>query len=93
MPGGAPTLYVIGKCCFPTAGWKVALQRREPQGFNPAILMLDLVVTPPEEFAAQVLTELDVSWTEETDKQYSQVSVEVMGATADGKVLDVEQVS
>ncbi|UXA04441.1 hypothetical protein KXD96_15555 [Mycobacterium sp. SMC-2] len=93
MPGGAPTLHVTGKCCFPTAGWKAALQRREPQGFNPTILMLELVVTRPEAPTAQVLTELDISWIEETDTRYAQVSVEVVGATAEGKVIDVEQVS
>lgn len=93
MPGGPPTLHVVGKCCFPTAGWTVALQRREAQGFNSTILMLDLVVTRPAGLVAQVLTELDVSWIEETDTHYDQVSVEVIGAAAEGKIIDVEEVS
>lgn len=93
MPCGPPTLHVTGKCSVPTEGWKAALQQHEPQGLNPTILMLDLVVTCPEGFVAQILTELDVSWIEKTDMRYDQVSVDVVGATAESKLIDVEEVS
>lgn len=47
QPGSSQSLHVIGQVTTPTGGWQVALQERTPQGFNPAILILDLAVTPP----------------------------------------------
>ncbi len=87
-----PTLRIAGKCCFLTAGWTAKLQRHEPQGFNPTILMLDLVVANGS-MSAQVLTEVDVTWAEETDFHYEQVDVHVVGdGPAQGILLDVTEV-
>lgn len=92
MPGGPATLHVSGCCCFPTDGWSVEA-RQGRFGINPDIVMLELVVTPPESVAPDVLTEQDVRWSQETDGHYTQVHVRVLGAEAEGKVLDVQEVS
>ena len=92
MLGKPPTLHVSGKCCFPTTGWEATLQRHQPQGINPWILILDLVVTHHPLTGAPALTELDVDWTEETASPYSQVDIHVIGAAAQGKLIDVEEV-
>jgi len=91
MPGKPPTLNVSGKCCFPTTGWGATLQRHEPQGINPSVLILDLVVTQ-HSIGAPTLTELDVDWTEETTSAYDQVDIHVIGAAAQGKLIDVQEV-
>ena len=42
MPPGPSTLHVVGDICVESAGTVVLLVAREPQGFNPSALMLDL---------------------------------------------------
>jgi hypothetical protein len=37
---------VTGKCTFLTDGYAVRLERAEPQGINPAILLLNRIVSP-----------------------------------------------
>lgn len=89
MPGKPPTLRVDGCCCFPTGGWQAELRDRQ-QGFNPRIRMLDLVVTPPQGPAPDVLTELSVHWEDQTDSEYDQVHMLVTGDDAEGKLVQVE---
>jgi hypothetical protein len=88
MPPRKPRLRVNGKCTFPTPGYKVVLRLRHPQGFNPKILMLDKVVTPPTGIEPQVVTTIDVSYHQETDVIYSEVEI-----LPDGAKIKVEVVS
>ena len=44
MPGTEPTLIVIGKVVTNGGDLQPKLTIREPQGFNPAILLLDLTI-------------------------------------------------
>ena len=75
QPPGPATLTVTGECQFPTAGFSVELRRRVPQGFNPRDLLLDKVVTPPTGVAAQVITEVEVRYSEETVAGFDTVSI------------------
>jgi hypothetical protein len=63
--GKEPNLTVRGSCLFPTTGFLAELRRHDPQGINPGILLLDLVVTKPAGPTAQVLTEVEVTYAEE----------------------------
>ncbi|MGD2132419.1 MAG: hypothetical protein PVI23_06460 [Maricaulaceae bacterium] len=45
MPPGPPSFHVTGAVMLPHGGYDVTLTPTTPQGFNPAILMLDLNVT------------------------------------------------
>lgn len=56
-----------GTCRFDTAGCSVELRRHEPQGINPRDLLLDCIVTPPDGPVAQVVAEVDVRYSEETE--------------------------
>jgi len=75
QPPGPATLHVTGVCRFPTAGFTVELRRRVPQGFNPRDLLLDKVVTAPSEAAAEVITEVEVRYSEETVDGFDTVSI------------------
>lgn len=47
QPPHPGALVVTGVCNMPTPGYRITLKRKIPQGFNPKILMLEKVVTPP----------------------------------------------
>lgn len=79
-PGGAPTLWVRGTCRFPDAGTTVALRRHEPQGVNPADLLLLMVVERAEP-AATVVTDREVEYREDTDHRYETVTILPDGPT------------
>jgi hypothetical protein len=74
QPPGPPRLTVFGTCQFPRSGYTAELRRAEPQGINPADLILDLVVEEPEA-GAHVITELEVRYQEETDVEYETVTI------------------
>jgi hypothetical protein len=76
QPPGPATLHVTGVCRFPTAGFTVELRRRVPQGFHPRDLLLDKIVTAPSAAAAEVITELEVRYSEETDAGFDTVSIQ-----------------
>ena len=81
MPGKTPKLSLNGTCHFRTDGYKVELRRHEPQGFFPLDLLLDLVVTPPQDSAADVLDDVPVRYEEETDVRYTSVTILPGGPT------------
>ena len=81
MPGGRPTLHVTGECAFPTGGYTVELRRKEPQGINPADLLLDKIVREPAVPAPDVAATVKVRYTEETDTRYDTVTILPDGAT------------
>jgi hypothetical protein len=62
-------------CQFPTAGFTVELRRHVPQGFNPRDLLLDKVVTAPSEAVAQVITDVDVRYSEVTETGFDTVTI------------------
>jgi hypothetical protein len=85
MPPAPDRLIVTGTCTFPTAGWKVELRPRVPQGINPEVLLLERIVTPPTGFAAQVITQVPVRYEQDATIDYTQVDI-------DGEVVDVQVV-
>jgi len=62
MPGigSTKTIHVTGKAKVNSGGWSAVLSKRVPQGINPAILMLDLQVTPPAPGGVVILPVLDL---------------------------------
>lgn len=86
-PPGPSVLTVRGNCTFNTAGYAVELRRREPQGINPRDLLLDRIVQPPTGPVAQVVTDVEVNYSEETEFDYDTVTV-----SPDGPSVPVEDV-
>ena len=68
-------LKVHGKCTFPTPGFKVHLKKKEPQGINPAILLLEKVVVAPTGIEPQRVVTLPVSFEEKTTAHYEEVEI------------------
>jgi len=77
MPGSERTLHVTGTVTCPNPGYKAELVPSSPQGFNPEIYLLDLVVTPPcgGDGAADVLEDVPVDYREVTHSAYSDVTI------------------
>jgi hypothetical protein len=70
-------LLVTGDVTEPTTGWTVNLERAQPQGINPRILLLKLVETPPTGLAGDVVTTHHVKYEEAPPKaNYDQVTIE-----------------
>lgn len=88
MPGSPPTLHVTGKVNCPTSGYKASLVPHTPQGINPAIYLLDLVVVPPgpDEVVTEAFTDIDVHYHEDTRKHYDQVTILPEDITVDVKI-------
>ena len=72
---GGGLVLVTGICTVPTSGHTVELRRHEPQGINPADLLLDLVVNEPSGPAAEVLTDVPVRYEERTDTGFGTVTI------------------
>jgi hypothetical protein len=69
------TLMVNGEYTFPTTGYKVHLAKREPQGFNPEVLLLEKVVVPPTGIVADHFVTIPVSFEERTATRYQAVEI------------------
>jgi hypothetical protein len=70
-------LSVTGEVTEPTTGWTVTLERTEPQGINPKILLLKLVEQPPTGSAGDIVTTHHVKYDENPPiGNYDQVSIE-----------------
>ena len=80
-PGGPATLHVTGRCEFPTSGHKVALKPSTPQGINPKIYILEKIVTPPTGAANDVVTHVEVHYTEQTNAHYDEVFIRTDNVT------------
>jgi hypothetical protein len=74
-PPGPSILTVRGNCTFPTAGYSVELRPAEPQGINPRDLLLNRIVHPPTDPVAQVVTDVEVTYSEETEFDYQTVTI------------------
>jgi hypothetical protein len=75
VASGGGVVLVSGTCTVPTSGHTVELRRHEPQGVNPADLLLDLVVTEPSGVAADVLTDVPVRYEESSDTGFGTVTI------------------
>jgi hypothetical protein len=71
----ANTLKVAGKCTFPTPGFKVHLKKKEPQGINPAILLLEKTVKAPTGVEPDHVVTVEVTFEEHTTAHYSEVDI------------------
>lgn len=58
------TITVTGTVVAPTGGWSAGLSRAEPQGINPAELLLDLDLEKPDGVVTQALTPIGVEYVE-----------------------------
>jgi hypothetical protein len=87
-PGGPATLHVTGECEFPTGGYKVELRPMKPQGINPRILLLEKIVHPPTGVTNQMVTHVEVHYTEKTNVHYDHVSI-----VPDGITVPVKEVT
>ncbi len=75
-PGGDPRLYVQGEVELGTPGYEVTLARMVPQGFNPAILMLDLKIAAKGGMWPQVVTWHEAAYDEPAEQsQFTEVTV------------------
>lgn len=75
MPPRPARLRVRGECTFPTPGFKVTLRKKEPQGINPTILILEKIVVSPTGLEPQVVTTIPVGYEETTDQHLSEVVI------------------
>jgi hypothetical protein len=70
-------LCVTGDVTEPTTGWTVTLERANPQGINPKILLLKLVEVKPTGNAGNIVTHHHVKYDENPAKgEYAQVTIE-----------------
>ena len=86
MPGKTPTLYVTGECTVPR-GYKVTLRMAVPQGFNPKILLLRKIVTPPARPRGGAPVKVNVRYEKKTSFEYTHVTI-----LPDGKTVRVRRV-
>jgi hypothetical protein len=74
-PPDPPRLHVAGTCTLPTPGYSVELRRHAPQGINPKDLLLDKVIHEPTGVNPQVLTDVAVSYAEQTESEFETVTI------------------
>ena len=74
-PAQPPILYVQGRCEFPTNGYRVRLRRSLAQGIDPAILVLDLVISKSSEAEALVVTTMVARYEEKTRQRHEKVQI------------------
>jgi hypothetical protein len=73
---GPPRLEVSCLAITPTPGYAAELRPMKPQGFNPAILMLQLVLTPPNGPVIEVISSVVAHYTQLNYKgHYTDVSI------------------
>ncbi|HYG33995.1 MAG TPA: hypothetical protein VEC99_04380 [Clostridia bacterium] len=87
MPPGPAKLRVKGVIMMPTPGYRLNLTRATPQGINPAILLLNLDITPPTGIQPQVLTPTPVAYEEQSNERYRSVQIEPIH-----ELVDVQEV-
>ena len=68
-------LKVHGQCTFPTPGFKVHLKKKEPQGINPEILLLEKTVAAPKGKEPDHVVTVSVSFEERTTVHYQEVDI------------------
>lgn len=81
MPSKPAELHVVGEVEFPHPGWHGYLRERVPQGINPTILMLDLVLVEQPGIWPEVMTWRAVGFHKAVAKpdQYAAIDVQFDG--------------
>ena len=89
MPGSAPTLHVAVEVTVPTSGYTAKLEPAMPQGINPSIYLLNLVVISPEpgEIVLPTFTDLPVNYSEDTSNPYTSVQILPENITVDVEIV------
>ena len=87
QPRGRPRLIVAARCRRPTPAPTVELRPSNPQGINPRILLLDLVVHAPKFPAPQIVTPFLLRYEQPADIHYDSVTI-----MPDGPTIKVETV-
>jgi hypothetical protein len=76
MPGSKHKLIVTGELEVPTSGWKAELTRKEPQGINPTILMLEVHAQAPQGMVSQIVQKLPLRYEQTVSADsYTQVTI------------------
>lgn len=76
QPGTAPpSLHVTATCQFPTAGYSVELVPANKKARSTKVLALRKIVHKPEGMAAQVITDVPLQYTLETNDNYTAVLI------------------
>ena len=76
QPPGPKTLHVAGVCTL-KIGSKAKLVPHVPQGINPQIYILDLIITPPKTpHNSNIVLPKEVHYTEKTDTRYESADIE-----------------
>jgi hypothetical protein len=88
MPPRPARLTVRGECTFPTPGYKVTLRKKQPQGINPKILILEKTIVSPTGIEPQIVTTIPVVYEETTNQHYSEVQI-----LPDDTKIQVQEVS
>ncbi len=65
MPPGPERLHVKGTIVFPSSGYSAELVRADPQGINPDDLLLNLIISQPQEEGTTAEEKQEVSYSEE----------------------------
>jgi hypothetical protein len=68
-------LNVDGRFAFPTQGYQVVIKKKEPQGVNPAILVLEKTVFAPAGTEPSNGVAMLVSFEEQANSQYREVEI------------------
>ncbi len=68
-------LKVEGQCTFPTPGFKVHLKKKEPQGINPEILLLEKTTVAPTGIEPDHVVTVHVKFEEHTTTHYHEVEI------------------
>jgi hypothetical protein len=77
MPGpdGSSTITVTGSCQFPTSGYSVILEPVEVGTNPPGILQLQYRVKEPQRPVLQVITDVEVRYSQDVSIVYTEVHV------------------
>jgi len=86
QPQGAGKVMVRGWCTYPSAAWTLELRRKEPQGSNPAELLLERVEIRRDGSYGQAIKGIEAEYMEETDAEYDTVTI-----LPDGVTIEVEK--
>jgi hypothetical protein len=68
-------LNVDGRFAFPTQGYQVVIKKKEPQGINPAILVLEKTVLGPLGKEPSNEVSMLVSFEEQANSPYREVEI------------------
>ncbi len=90
IPKDGPPLIIKGEVLLPSPGYSVELKVAKPQGFNPKILILEVVLTDPpnDKLFPQVITRREVRLKTKYD-DYESVQIRTKAKTITVKIKHV----